>query len=104
MSRFAPVLLVLAAVLIGACTGGGDDTPTPTTTPDGSEATPAPTRTPPPARTPVPTATPTATPVPSQTANLEVIVEFAVSAELHNLAILEMFSGGFEHELLSPEV
>lgn len=97
--------IVFAAALIVACTGGGDSSDaTPTATPDDTEATPTATRTPPPSRTAIPTATPAATPVPSQSAALEVIVEFAVSAELHNLAIFEIFSGGFQHELLSHDV
>ncbi len=35
---------------------------------------------------------------------VEAIVEFAVAVELTDLVILEIFSGGYQHRLLAPEV
>ena len=44
-------------------------------------------------------------PVPADTAEaLEALVDFIVRAKLSNLSILEIFSGGFRQELLSPDV
>lgn len=95
-------LIGLATVSFVACTGGGDSEATPTAEPPEAAATPETPVAPPASRTPIPTAT--ATPPPSQADAIETLVEFTVSVELHNLAILEIFSGGFQHELLSPEV
>lgn len=64
-------LLLIAILMIAACSGGSVDTPTPSPIPP--SATPTPTRTPTPTYTPTPSASPTITP--THTPNPTEIVE-----------------------------
>lgn len=69
MRTLAPATaLCVIALVLSACTGDGDTTPSPTATPSASEATTSPTPEPSPTPSPTPFPTPTPTPSPTPTA------------------------------------